>query len=129
MRRRVFRREPAPSNGPWVEVRRINAARLVTLEDPNGPTTLAQDAFARLRPPEGTDPETVASWREAVSRVARAVRVVPPPKAALVPAASDRSDNSEHVGTVREEATRLAAETENEAVIANVKRILDEVDA
>lgn len=114
--------------GPRIEVRRFDAARLVTLDDPASPTTLAQDAFARLRPPEGTDPETVASWRESVAKVAKAVRVIPPPKAALVPAASDRSDDVP-VGTIREEATKLAEETGNDAVIANVSRILDEVGA
>lgn len=128
MRRRVFRKVPATSSAR-IEVRRIEAARLVTLDDPDSPSTLAQDAFARLRPPEGTDPEVIASWRESVARVAVAVRVVPPPKAALVPAASDRSDVDDPVGTIREEATRLAEETGSEAVKANTKRILDEVGA
>lgn len=89
----------------------------------------ARGAFVRIRPNEETNPEELSQWRESVARVAVAVRVVPPPKAALVPAASDRSDVDDPIRTIREEATRLAEETGSEAVKANTKRILDEVGA
>ena len=80
MRRRIHQ----PSAG----VPRINTilveepGRLITLEDPNAPPTLAQDAFARLRPPEGASADAVASWRESVAKVAKAVRVMGTPTAA-----------------------------------------------
>jgi hypothetical protein len=112
-----------------IDVRAVgNPARLVTLEDPNAPPTMAQDAFARLRPPEGTTPEAVASWRLVVEKVARAVRVVPAPQAALVPQASERSDTSA-CGSIRQEAEALAVETGSDAVVALTADLLDEVGA
>lgn len=126
MRRRVFRRPKTPR----IRVVRFEEASvLVTLEmRSESNLDAARDAFVRIRPKEEIGGEELSRWRESVAKVAKAVRVVPPPKAALVPAASDRSDDIP-VGTIREEATRLAEETGNDAVIANVVRILDEVGA
>jgi len=108
-----------------------SAALLVTLEDPRAPLTEEiRGAFVRLRPPEGTTPEEVSAWREEVSRRARAVRVIPPPRAADVPLASTRVDAAaEKVGSFREEALSLARETGVDGVEALVLRILDEVGA
>jgi hypothetical protein len=103
------------------------AARLVTLEDPNADATPARDAFARLRPPEGTSPDAVSSWRAVVEKVARAVKVLPSLHADDVPAASTRVGEGEEPGTIREEATALAAETGNPDVVSLVGRLLDEV--
>ena len=100
----------------------------MTLEDPSADATTAADAFVRLRPPEGTTSEQVALWRDVVARVAIAVRVIAPPRAALVPAASDRSDDSA-TGSIRDEAMKLAAETNDADVVAMTSRVLDEVGA
>jgi hypothetical protein len=128
MRRRI--NPPKKSPVPGLEIVRIKApARLITLEDPSAAPTRAQDAFARLRPPEGTSGDAIASWRDLVARVALAVRVVAPPRAALVPMASTRVDAGERVGSVREEALALATETDDDAVVALVTTLLDEVSA
>ncbi len=125
MRRRVYPPKPTVS----VSIRHVpDPSRLVSLDDPNAGPESARGAFARLRPPEGTTGEQTAAWREAVARVAQAVRVVPPPRAALVPAASDRSDAGP-VGSIREEATALAEETGDTTVKQLVAAILDEVGA
>lgn len=125
MRRRLH---PKPTT-PAIEVVGISkAARLVTLGDPDAPPTLARDAFARLKPPEGTSPDAVTSWRDSVAKVARAVRVVATPTAAAVPVASTRVDETE-VGSIREEALQLAEETKNPHVVELVARLLDEVGA
>lgn len=129
MRRRVHPRASTSRAAVAVDVRKLEATRLVTLDDPAGDAASASGAFVRLRPPEGTSPEQTALWREAVARVALAVRVVAAPRAALVPASSDRSDDDEPVGTIREEAEKLAAETNDPDVVALVARVLDEVGA
>lgn len=104
------------------------AARLVTLESPEAPLGEAAGAFARLRPPEGMAADEVATWRDRVASVARAVRVVSAPRAAAVPLASTRVDE-EPVGTVREEALLLARETGDAEVEALTARLLDEAGA
>jgi len=127
MRRRVHK---AVHNMPAIRAVAVRGpVKLVTLEDPNAPPTLAQDAFARLRPPEGTSPDAVASWREGVAKVARAVKVLPSLRGDDVPNASTRVDVDEKVGSIREEAMGLAEETKNPHVVALVKRLLDEVGA
>lgn len=100
-------------------------SRLVTLDDPASPSTLAQDAFARLRPPEGSPPDVVASWRDSVARVARAVRVLPTRFDASVPLAAERDDDRVEVGSFRDEALALARETKNDAVVDLVALICD----
>lgn len=107
-----------------------SAARLLTLEDPEAPVPAeAAGAFVRLRPPEGSSPDAVETWRARAAAVARAVKVLPPPRADDVPLASTRVDVGDRTGTIREEATRLAAETGSDHVVALVGKILDEVGA
>lgn len=128
MRRRLHPKK-TPDAEPGLEVVRVEAVRLVTLEDPKVPPTPAQDAFARLRPPEGMTPEAVTSWRDTVAKVAKAVQVVATTHAAAVPLKSTRVDLAVKVGSIREEAKALAAETNDGEVIAMVDRLLDEVGA
>lgn len=109
------------------DVRVKKPVPMVTLEDPNIPPTMAQDAFARLRPPEGATAEEVDAWRASVALVAKAVRVLPVIHAADVPHDSSRVEPGEKIGTLREEALILAAETDNPAVEALTVKILDEV--
>lgn len=126
MRRRVKARNPGVT--PTVETIPVETAvRLVTLEDPAKGLRSAVDAFVRLRPQEGMAPVAIASWRDSVARVARAVKVLPAPRAADVPAASHRPEVK--VGSIREESLKLAEEAGNEAVLAMVTTILDEVGA
>lgn len=103
------------------------AVRLVTLEDPTGGLRKAKGAFCRLRPGIGHTPEEIESWRDSVARVALAVKILPSPKAADVPAASHRPDYK--VGTFREETMKIVNETENKDAIKLVKTILDKVGA
>ena len=125
MRRRVHRPPPAVQ----VEALAVLAARMVTLEDPAAALGRVKGAFVRLRPPEGTSPEEVSSWRlRTLAAGARAVRVLPAPAAALVPVSSDRS-GAEAAESFREEALKLAEETGDIAVLALAKKILDEVGA
>jgi hypothetical protein len=112
---------------PTVETIEVDAVRLVTLDDPSGNVTrAAKGAFARLRPPPGLSAEEIESWRILVAKVARAVKVLPSQHAAAVPAASHRSEHA--VGTIREEAIKLAKESANPDVLPLVKKILDEVE-
>jgi hypothetical protein len=110
-------------------VRLEGAARFVTLDDPALPPTLAQGAFCRLAPPEDMAPDEVASWRDQVARVARAVRVLPQLRSADVALTNARACEDERVGSIREEAEALAAETGDSAVKALVSAALDEVGA
>ncbi len=122
MRRRVHR-----ASKVVLSVRRVDASRMVTLEDPSGEAEPARQAFARLKPPEGTTPDQVAAWRNVVAAVARAVRVVPGPQAALVPVSSERPGVT--VGTIRQEALELARETGDPQIEALTETILDRVGA
>lgn len=131
MRRRI-RKSVSPQGDTTVRVKTIEyrgAVKLVTLEDPNAPPTAAQDAFARLRPPEGLTALQVDSWRDVVAKVARAVKVLPAPRSADVPTDSKRTAAEDRIGTVREEALLLANETGNPGVIAMVTEALDKVGA
>lgn len=103
--------------------------RLVTLEDPSASPTSARGAFARLRPPEGLPAAEVDAWRQAVAKVAMAVKVLPAPRAADVPADSHRVDLGEKIGTIREEALALATDSDNPAVVQLTTQLLDEVGA
>lgn len=105
-----------------------DAVRLVTLDDPKASPQAARGAFARLRAPEGMSAPETASWRDSVAAYARAVRVVAAPRAAAVALTSARADVADEVLGVREEATALAAATEDPQLIAFVERILSEVD-
>lgn len=101
---------------------------LVTLDDPKAWSAKAvAGAFVRLRPPEGMTTDEIAAWRAAVAKVAIDVKVLPPPKADDVPNASARVDVGEKVGNIREEAMRIARETERSAVIEIVDRTLAQV--
>lgn len=128
-RRRVF-----PNGVPATPVADVEfvpagaSAELVTLESREETADL-RGAFVRLRPPPNTDPATVEEWRADVAKVARAVRVVAPGRSALVPLSSDRSDEEVEVGSIREEAEKLAEETGEEKVVSYVKSVLDEVGA
>jgi hypothetical protein len=125
------KRKPLPSESPTQilghdSVPITDAARLVTLDDPGETPEVARDSFARLRPPEGTSAEDVTRWRARVATVARAVRALPPPRAALVALAHARPEGGE-VGTIREESDRIARETGDDEVVNLVTKILDEV--
>ena len=118
--------DPYAMQGVKLQVTAVaRPSRLVTLEDPASPPTLAQDAFARLRPPEGSPPDVVASWRDSVAQVARAVRVLPTRFDASVPLASERNDDRAEVGSFREEALALARETNAPEVVDLVALICD----
>lgn len=118
-----MRRRPSRT---CVHVVPVQASRLVTLEDPDAAPEAARGAFARLRPPEGTSPEVIASWRASVARVARAVKVLAAPRSEEVPAASTRVDAEEKVGSLRQETLALARATENPFVVDLTKKLLDE---
>lgn len=90
---------------------------------------MAQDAFARLKPPEGLTPLQIDSWRNLVAKVARAVKVLPAPRSADVPVDAHRVEEGERIGTIRDEALALATDTKNGEVVEMVTRILDEVGA
>ena len=109
------------------DVRVKTPVAMVTLEDPSKPPTLARGAFARLRPPEGATADEVDAWRASVALVAKAVRVLPMQHAADIPSDSARVENGEKIGTLREEAMILAAETDNPQVVGLTTQILDEV--
>lgn len=103
------------------------AVRLVTLENPTGGLRAAKDAFCRLRPTEVLSPGVIESWRHSVAKVARAVKVLPGPKAEAVSQSAHRPEHK--VGTIREESIKIAEETGNKDVIVFVKKVLDEVGA
>lgn len=107
----------------------IDATPMVTLDDPTEPPVRAVGAFARLRPPEGMTAAEIDSWRIHVAKHARAVKVLPAPRAADVPGEAQRVDEDEIVGTIREEAVAMAKETKNPDVLKLVTKILDEVGA
>ncbi len=120
--------EPASHrcDAPKVTTLKVETAvRLVTLEDPASGLRAAQDAFVRLRPPEGLSPGVIDSWRFSVAKVARAVKVLPAPRASDIPVSSHRAEHK--VGTIRQEAIKLARETKNEEVLKYVTQVLDEV--
>lgn len=131
---KIRRRAPTPTStrfdaGKVKTILVRESVRLVTLDDPASSPETASGAFARLQPPEGLSPVEVDSWRERVAAVARAVKVLPAPRSADVPTASQRVDEDEVVGTIRDEAMALAEETKNPAVIELVTKTLDEVGA
>lgn len=127
MRRRLYPEEVKPKASVQV-IRVKEPTGLVTLDDPDAGTEQARGAFVRIRPPEGLTEDQIDSWRRSAAKVARAVKVLPAPKAAEVPVASHRPDTSAvKVGSIRVEAMKLARETENKGVLALTKRILDEV--
>jgi len=128
VRRRVHRTAPR-SLEDRLRVVPVETSRLVTLEDPEASPEEARGAFARIRPPAGTSSNAVTEWRERVDRVAQAVRVMAAPKAADVPLASTRVDAVVKLGSFREEAIRLAKETNDPEIEAFVLRKLDEVGA
>lgn len=106
-------------------IRVKGATRLVTLESPDDDLSAARGAFCRLRPSEDMTSDEVSSWRESVAAIALAVKVLPTPKAAEVP--DDLRRPGETVGTIREEAMRLAEETGDKHVVKLVTEILNEV--
>lgn len=114
---------------PTIKTVRVETSSLVTLEHPEEGTEAARGAFARLAPPEGLTEDEVASWRQSVALVAKAVKVLPQPKAADVPMDASRPVEDEEVGTIREEAMALAEATKSKRIIKQVSDILDEVGA
>lgn len=96
-------------------------SQLVTLDDPTADAGRARNAFARLRPPEGLPEDETRSWRNVVAGVAVAVKVLPTQRRGVVP--KPVLAKSAESG-IREEATRLAAETNNPGVISLVETIL-----
>lgn len=115
--------------GVVIEAVTVDAARMVTLEDPSAPPTVARDAFARIRPPEGMSAAETRSWVDSVRSVARAVRVLPARRAAEVPTKSTRVDLAgKPVGTVREEVADLVREADDPDLATICEAILAEVD-
>lgn len=129
MRRRITPVSKRVDTGTVSTVLIASPVRLVTLEDPGAATTSARGAFARLRPPEGLPATEVDAWRQAVAKVAMAVKVLPAPRSADVPADSHRVDLGDKIGTIREEALALAADSDNQTVVQLTTQILDEVGA
>lgn len=112
-----------------VKTIRVQTAPMVTLDSPEDDAELARDAFVRLTPQEDMSEDDIESWRDSVAKVAKAVKVIPPPKSADVPLEAGRIEEDEEVGTIREEAVAVAQETEKEEVVKQTLRILDEVGA
>lgn len=100
-----------------------NVARLVTLEDPDEDVEEARGAFARIRPPVDHPPDAITAWRGKVSQVARAVRVVPPPRSIIVPSNAKRADPEADVVA---EALAIACETKDTEVVALVQEAFDQ---
>lgn len=100
-----------------------NVARLVTLEDPDEGIEDARGAFARIRPPADHPPEAITEWRGKVSKVARAVHVVPPPRSVIVPSNAKRADPEADVVA---EALAIARETKDPEVVALVQEAFDQ---
>lgn len=132
MRRRLVAEEEVSPRGdtfknPKVRVVKIEAVSLVTLDTPEDAPRKAQDAFARIQPPQGMPGVEIEAWRDSVAKVAIAVKVLPAPKSADVPDDSRRLSEGEKVGTFREEALVMAKETKNDAVVQCASQILDAI--
>jgi len=127
MRRRGERKASALSTckARVVAVPIEGAARLVTLEDPQGDARMAQDCFARLQPPVDHPPHETASWRVQVAAVARAVRVLAPPRSAE----PSKREEHEPASSVRDEAVALARrEPRDEGLVSLVESILSQME-
>ena len=112
---------------PRVEVVLIEgASRMMTLEEVGEVPEAAQDAFVRLRPPEGTTPDETSSWAILVRRRAKAVRVLPAPRSAAVPIEVARAEGTPVLG-IREEALAIAQESGDPELIALVGQVLGEL--
>lgn len=109
-----------------VRARHVDATPLITVEEPGEDNDDLAGAFVRLKPTAEMSEEAIEEWRLSVLKVAKAVKVVPPPKSEDVPLAAGRVEEVEEVGTIREEAIQVAKETGNKEVVKVVKSILDE---
>lgn len=124
------RRLPVSPRGDSPEVKIIRLERstkLVTLEHPDEDQEAAHNAFCRIRPPKGLTDAEIDSWAYSVRKIAKALTVLPAPRSADVPDDAQRVGEDEVVGTVREEALKLAKETGKDAVVKMTTQILDEV--
>lgn len=126
MRKRAAALKPK-TNGVRVTVVLVDdAARMVTLDDPAAGVHEAQGAFARLKVPEDLGPVETDVWRRSVAAVARAYRVLPPPRSAVLAAVLSRGNTNAMQG-VREEALALARAAGDPELLADVERTLSEV--
>jgi hypothetical protein len=100
---------------------------MVTLEDPDAPLEPARGAFARLRPPESLSPAETRSWAESVRAVARAVRVLPTRRSALL-TPTRVGEDIRPIGTIREEVRDLVREADDLDLHDVVEGILSEVE-
>lgn len=112
---------------PKVQVVYVEAAPMVTLEDPRESPERARGAFVRLRPPETLSPAETRSWADSVRALARAVRVLPTRRSALVTPTRVGVD-ARPVGTVREEIRDLVREADDLDLYDVVEGILSEVE-
>ncbi len=96
---------------------------LVTLEDPNADTEPARGAFVRLRPPEDLSASETSAWRDLVTPLAFAVRVVPRPRRSGL-ARPERETRRTPSDDVRVEATSLAVASGDPLVAELVEEIL-----
>jgi len=103
-----------------------NPIRLVTFFDPTDDVSLAENSFARLQPEKELSSDAIERWREAVAQKAIAVKVLAPPRSAIVSPQAQRVEEDHDVGTIREEVTKLAEATKNANVIKLVKELCDE---
>ena len=128
MRRRVITKSSTRVDDlPRVEVVLVEgASRMMTLEEVGEVPQEAQDAFVRLRPPEGTTPDETSSWAILARKRAKAVRVLPVPRSAVVPIEVARADGAPVLG-IREEAIAIAEESGDSELLALVQRVLGEL--
>lgn len=114
--------------GPRIEVVPVESAGMVTLDSPEAPLDGVKDAFVRLRPTENLTPEQTRSWANVVRPLARAFRILPARRSALVPGTSSRLDAEAVVGTVRDEVTELVRAENDPELAAIVEQIMSEVE-
>ncbi len=120
--------EPQGGGDPRVKVVFVeNAARMVTLEDPESPLHAARGAFARIRPPEALSPEETRSWADSVRAIAKAVHVLPTRRSALLPGAPTRV-GEEPIGSIRDEVYKLVGEMGDTELHGVVEGIMSEVE-
>lgn len=128
MRKRVATKK---SDGPKVRIVPVDgAAPLVTFDDPKEPTEPARLAFVRLRPPADLPPAETRAWADSVRAVARAVRVLPTPKSALVPrqTAVDAEGTDEQRRDIRDECMTLARKSGDPELEALCEKLLSEAE-
>lgn len=124
-RRRVY-------TAKFREVTIESASKLLTLEDPNAKISAKaiRGVFVRLRPPPDTAPEVVERWRASVAEYARAVKVLPTPRSAVIAQTSTRVEEPTTRVDVRAVVASLVEEStssDKPALHAFAERIMSEV--